>query len=276
MAKLRFKLFPIIFLFMVVCNFSLFAEKRKVTVAFVPIEGMQIINENGEPHGYMCEYFNQIALRAQWDLEFIPMTWTEALSSLQTGEIDFSGMIPKVSYLQETLYYSKNHTGVSDSSIFIRSDDDRFFYNDPITINKKTIGLIRGGLIEQELDDYCKKNGITINKKYYFANKDILRALANKEIDAGANVTYQNEPNTKIIHHFESEHLYICTSKKNTELINELEKAYENLLLFHPDYNSLLHSYYFVGDSQKQIVLTRKEQEFINNNPSINAVYREY
>lgn len=276
MAKLRFKLFPIIFLFMVVCNFSLFAEKRKVTVAFVPIEGMQIINENGEPHGYMFEYFNQIALRAQWDLEFIPMTWTEALSSLQTGEIDFSGMIPKVSYLQETLYYSKNHTGVSDSSIFIRSDDDRFFYNDPITINKKTIGLIRGGLIEQELDDYCKKNGITINKKYYFANKDILRALANKEIDAGANVTYQNEPNTKIIHHFESEHLYICTSKKNTELINELEEAYENLLLFHPDYNSLLHSYYFVGDSQKQIVLTRKEQEFINNNPSINAVYREY
>lgn len=274
MAKLRFKLFPIIFLFIVVCNFSLFAEKRKVTVAFVSIEGMQIINENGEPHGYMCEYFNQIALRAQWDLEFIPMTWTEALSSLQTGEIDFSGMIPKVDYLKNTLYYSKNHTGISDSSIFVRSDDNRFFYSDPETLNKKKIGLIKGGLIEKDLDQYCKKHNISINKKYFTSNKDILKALAEKEIDAGANVTYQNEANIKIVHHFESSPLYICTNVKNEVLIKELEDAFSNLLLLHPDYNNLLHTYYFLGESQKQIVLTRQEQEFINNNPVINAVYK--
>ena len=182
---------------MVVCNFSLFAEKRKVTVAFVPIEGMQIIDENGKAEGYMCEYFNQIALRAQWELEFIPMTWTETLASLQTGEIDFSGMLPKVDYLKNTLYYSKNHTGISDSSIFVRSDDNRFFYSDPETLNKKKIGLIKGGLIEKDLDQYCKKHNISINKKYFTSNKDILKALSEKEIDAGANVTYQNEANIK-------------------------------------------------------------------------------
>ena len=235
---------------------------------------MQSIDKNGQPKGYMYEYFNQIGLRAQWDIEYIPMTWTETLKSLQTGNIDFSGMIPKVDHLQNSLYYSKNHTGISDSSIFVRSDDNRFFYNDPISLDKKTIGLIKGGLIETELDDYCKKNNISVVKKYFIANRDIITALNNKEIDAGANVTYQNEANVKIVHHFESYPLYICTNIQNTELIEELEIAFDNLLLFHPDYNSLLHSYYFLGDNQKQIVLTRQEKEFINNNPVINAVYR--
>jgi ABC-type amino acid transport substrate-binding protein len=274
MGKLRFKIFFVILVTLFVFNFSVSAEKRKVKVAFVPIEGMQEIDTNGNPKGYMYEYFNQLALRANWDLEFIPMTWTETLDSLQTGKIDFSGMLPYADYLKEKVYYSKNHTGSSDSSIFVRTDDNRFFYSDPISLDKKTIGLIKGGLIEQDLDEYCVKNNISINKKYYPSNKDVIIALKNKEIDAGANVTYQNEPNTKIVHHFESSPLYICTSIKNKDLIQELENAFSNLLLFHPDYNSLLHSYYFLGETQKQIVLTRREQDFINNNPVVNAVYK--
>ena len=274
MGKLRFKIFFVILVTLFVFNFSVSAEKRKVKVAFVPIEGMQEIDTNGNPKGYMYEYFNQLALRANWDLEFIPMTWTETLNSIQSGKIDFSGMLPYADYLKEKVYYSKNHTGSSDSSIFVRTDDNRFFYSDPISLDKKTIGLIKGGLIEQDLDEYCVKNNISINKKYYPSNKDVIIALKNKEIDAGANVTYQNEPNTKIVHHFESSPLYICTSIKNKDLIQELEDAFSNLLLFHPDYNSLLHSYYFLGETQKQIVLTRQEQDFINNNPVVNAVYK--
>ncbi len=276
MANTRFKFCLIFLSILVIFSSSTFANntKKTVKVAFVPIEGMQFVDGNGQPQGYMYEYFNQLALRAKWNIEFIPMTWTETLKSLQNGDIDFSGMLPKVEYLQNTLYYSTNHTGYSDSSIFVRESDNRFFYNDPVSLNGKTIGMIKGGLIETDIDEYCKEHNITINKKYFSANKDILTALMNNEIDAGANVTYQNEPNTKIVHHFESTPLYICTSKKNTKLINELESAFENLLLFHPDYNTLLHSYYFVGETQKQIVLTRQEQEFIDKNPVINAVYK--
>ena len=146
MGKLRFKIFFVILVTLFVFNFSVSAEKRKVKVAFVPIEGMQEIDTNGNPKGYMYEYFNQLALRANWDLEFIPMTWTETLNSLQSGKIDFSGMLPYADYLKEKVYYSKNHTGSSDSSIFVRTDDNRFFYSDPISLDKKSIGLIKGGL----------------------------------------------------------------------------------------------------------------------------------
>ena len=277
MAVFRLKKLCCLLLVLVILTPLLFAKspKKTVKVAFVPIDGMQVIDTDGHPKGYMYEYFNQLALRANWDIQYIPMTWTEALASLKNGKIDFSGMLPKVSYLEDTLYFSKNHTGLSDSSIFVREDDNRFFYNDPVSLNGKTIGLVKGGLTEKDIDKLCTTHNISIKKKYYTQSKYILTALKNKEIDAGANVTYQNEPNIKIVHHFESSPLYICTSLKNKELIEELENAFANLLLFHPDYNSLLHSYYFVGETQKQVVLTRQEQEFIDKNPVINAVYRE-
>ena len=276
MAVSRLKKFCCLFLLLVILTPLLFAKppKKTVKVAFVPIEGMQVIDTDGSPKGYMYEYFKQLELRANWDIQYIPMTWTEALAALKSGEIDFSGMLPKVPELEGIFYFSKNHTGLSDSSIFIRDDDNRFFYNDPLSLNNRTIGLVKGGLTEKDIDNLCKIHNITITKKYYTQSQDILNALKNKEIDAGANVTYQNAPNIKIIHHFESTPLYICTSIKNSELIEELESAFENLLLFHPDYNSLLHSYYFLGESQKQIVLTREEQSFINKNPIINAVYK--
>ena len=277
MAVSRLKKFCCLLLVLVILSPLLFAKssKKTVTVAFVPIEGMQVIDADGHPKGYMYEYFNQLSLRANWDIQYIPMTWTEALAALKSGEIDFSGMLPKVPELENSVYFSKNHTGLSDSSVFVRTDDNRFFYNDPASLNGKTIGLVKGGLTEKDIAKLCKTHNISINKKYYNQSQAIVTALNNKEIDAGANVTYQNEPNIKIVHHFESSPLYICTSLKNTELIEELEEAFANLLLFHPDYNSLLHSYYFVGETQKQVVLTRQEQEFINNNPVINAVYRE-
>ena len=277
MARFRLKFFFVLFSFIVLLSTTIVAKdnQRTVKVAFVPIEGMQVIDNDGNPKGYMYEYFNQLALRANWNIQYIPMTWTEALAALKSGEIDFSGMLPKVSYLEDSVYFSKNHTGLSDSSIFVRSDDNRFFYNDPASLNGKTIGLVKGGLTEKDIDKLCKTHKISIKKKYYNKSQAILTALQNKEIDAGANVTYQNEPKIKIVHHFESSPLYICTSLKNTDLIKELEQAFANLLLLHPDYNSLLHSYYFVGETQKQVVLTRQEQEFINKNPVINAVYRE-
>ena len=63
MGKLRFKIFFVILVTLFVFNFSVSAEKRKVKVAFVPIEGMQEIDTNGNPKGYMYEYFNQLASR---------------------------------------------------------------------------------------------------------------------------------------------------------------------------------------------------------------------
>ena len=277
MAVIRLKKFCSLLFVVFILMSTVFANTsgRTVKVAFVPIEGMQIIDNDGNPKGYMYEYFNQLALRANWNIQYIPMTWTEALAALKSGEIDFSGMLPKVDYLEDSVYYSKNHTGLSDSSIFVRNDDNRFFYNDPASLDGKTIGLVKGGLTERDIDKLCKTHNISIKKKYYNKSQAILTALRNKEIDAGANVTYQNEPNIKIVHHFESSPLYICTSLKNTDLIEELEQAFANLLLFHPDYNSLLHSYYFLGETQKHVVLTRKEQEFINKNPVINAIYRD-
>ena len=195
--------FFFVFLILIPSIFSN-SSNRTVKVAFVPIEGMQVIDNNGNPKGYMYEYFNQLALRANWDIQYIPMTWTEALSALKSGEIDFSGMLPKVDYLEDSVYFSKNHTGLSDSSIFVRNDDNRFFYNDPASLNGKIIGLVKGGLIEKDIDKLCKTHNISIKKKYYTKSQAIITALNNKDIDAGANVTYQNEPNIKIVHHFES------------------------------------------------------------------------
>ena len=134
MARFRLKFFFVLFSFIVLLSTTIVAKdnQRTVKVAFVPIEGMQVIDNDGNPKGYMYEYFNQLALRANWNIQYIPMTWTEALAALKSGEIDFSGMLPKVSYLEDSVYFSKNHTGLSDSSIFVRSDDNRFFYNDQL------------------------------------------------------------------------------------------------------------------------------------------------
>ena len=56
-------------------------------------------------------------------------------------------------------------------------------------------------------------------------------------------------------------------TKSFTEFI--IKEIGDNLIIFATD-----KAYELLGLTQKQIVLTRQEQDFINNNPVVNAVYK--
>ena len=60
MAVIRLKKFCSLLFVVFILMSTVFANTsvRTVKVAFVPIEGMQIIDNDGNPKGYMYEYFN--------------------------------------------------------------------------------------------------------------------------------------------------------------------------------------------------------------------------
>ena len=117
MARFRLNFLFVFFSFIVLISSTVFADsaKRQVKVAFVPIEGMQIIDKNGNPKGYMYEYFNQLAIRGNWDIQYIPMTWTEALSALKSGKIDFARLYntPSSNIVIRNCLMESGHGGVT-------------------------------------------------------------------------------------------------------------------------------------------------------------------
>ena len=264
------------FLLISICFSFLFSitPNRTVNVAFVPIKGMQNINTNNNMSGYMFEYMNQLALRSNWNCKFIPTNWSDAVAGIQNGSIDIMLMVPKEIDINNKLFYSPYSVCFSDASIFSRKGDIRYFYQDPASINNSTIALLHRSMIETQIDEYCKLNNITVQKKYYQSHEGIIDALKSNEVDLAATISYVQEPDKEIIEILPSKELYICCNKENTQLSKEITESLQDLFTINPGYNNSLKEQYFSNRNLKKIKYTKKEYIYLQSNPVIKTFYK--
>lgn len=230
------------------------------------------INEDGMYSGYGFELIEKLRSYTGWNVEYVGFekTWEEMFEMLDNGEIDMLSNV-NWSFERETKYlFSDYDVGNSSYVLLGDSGDNRFSYNKAASFDGAIIGFLEGDTSYSAVLEYSRNNSFIFFPMFYKNEADLRVAFDNKEIDLIGTTNFVSFEGLTTFANIKDDYVYIITSKKNPELMHEINTGLENMISLEPNAISNLTDKYFLVSSRTDSVFTREEREYIEsrkNNP---------
>lgn len=254
---------------------TIFAKKEKIKVGFMEQEGFSNINEDGTYSGICYEYLQLIADTCNWEYEFIVKDINELYDMLLNGEIDLMGGFLYDEGLVEYVNYPGYNSGVSYTTLTTYMEDDTLDSYDYSTLQGVTVGVYSNAKrARNDLEEFCKFNGIELNYRYYDDIYEYEDCLKNHEVDVKLSRDIESNPECpeRIIARFMPRQYYFVSPKGKEDIIMALNQALRNIDLNYPDLDKRLYNKYFHYSLSQKMFLTNKEKEYIKNTDEIKVV----
>lgn len=253
--------------------FNVSAKDKTVRVGYFPYSGYQESN-GGYKYGYNYEYLQQIAQDNNWNLEFIDGSYSQCLSRLKRGDIDIVGCVFKTSERKQYFDYPDYSCGNESLSLYV-SKKNGMAYNDYSAMNGMKVGYLKGSTNLRKLNKFCSKHGISFTAVQVVSVKAICRKVKNGTIDAGLIGGNVSDTGIKAVAQFALEPFYFVTTKGNTEVLNGLNSAIQQIKTSDPSFENDLSAKYLSKDAS-QLVLTKKERAYVSAlDHKITVVYND-
>lgn len=241
-------------------------EKQVIRIGYIDYSGFITETEDGSYTGYGVEYLNKIAKYTGWEYEYVHDTWENHLQSLKNGDIDFLCHAQKTPEREEEYLFSKYSIGTESSVLYVREEDDRYYYNDFEAFDGMKIAILEDSFQNEEFSEYAEKKGFDFSFVSYETQEDCFSALDAGSVDAVAMGSLALRPEYKVVCRFGSDPFYFMTGKDNQELLNELDDTLGQITVTGSSFQADLYEKYY-GDvtAEQEVTLTREESEYIEN-----------
>lgn len=248
-------------------------QSRKIRVGYYTAEGFQDYDKDTESYsGYSYEYLLAIAQYTGWQYEFVPVTFSEGLEMVKSGELDLMNNVSRTKEREDYYEFSNLSSGSNCAYLAMKADDRRVGFEDFEKFNDIKVGLMLGSHYNDLFIEYCEENNCMPKIIYYDIREDVEEAMDNGDIDAEV-ITSTLGGNIHTIGRFAPEYYYFATTKGNTQLIKQLNMAMNSIKTNDPAFESKLFDKYYNSLEENYMVMTNEEEEYIRENPVINVVY---
>ncbi len=249
-------------------------SQEKVVRVACGMNAALYLDDNGDPAGMGLMYIRQLAWSAGWTVEYVEGTYSESLQRLYDGEIDLMFPIGINEDPDGKLLFSEFNGGVQQIGLFAKEDAD-IYYEDFQAFEGKKVGLSIGGN-SAILDTYAQEHGFSYEKVADYGDvQGKIDALMNGDVDMVAFSTLNEVPGGKLVAVLDQLPVYVCTSKENTQLYQELNNAISDTMIKTPDVVSKYYQDMLAGTTY--ISYTREEHEKIENTDTIKfGVYSDF
>jgi len=242
------------------------SPRRVVRVAFPEQEGMSYVSRSGKITGYNYDYLQKIAEYTGWQLEFVSYPSEDgneavmnALQDVMDGKADLIGPLLKNAYTEANFEFPENSYGTVYTTLSALSSSSLH------ENNVQNVKNLRVGLWEQattrneEVLEYLKSSNLNYTVVYYESSDAQYQALLNGEVDVVSSVSLSPFANTRIIERFAPRSYYLAATKGNTELVQELNDAIQQIDYVQPALQDALFNQYFRA-SDSTFVLSEQEK----------------
>lgn len=252
------------------------SEKKKqvVRIGYIDYAGFITEMPDGTYEGYGVEYLEKIAEYTGWEYEYVYDSWENHMQSLKNGDIDFICHAQKTDEREQTYLFSKYSIGSEASVLYVRKDDERYYYNDFEAFDGMKIAVLKDSFQNAEFSEYAHKKGFDFRFVSYDTMEKCFEALDEKTVDAVAMGSLALKPEYKVICRFGSAPFYFMTGKENQELLDELDDALGQITAAGSSVQADLYQKYY-GDlaAEQGVVLTKEEAEYIENADPIQIAF---
>ena len=262
-------LFAVMLFFSIPCAAaSKYSETQSVRVGFFEFSGFHIINENGNRSGYGYDYLMHLACYGNLSYDFIgyDKSQCEIINMLENGEIDLLTGVTKTDERLKKFDFSKYPIGNSATILTVESGNTKFIAGDYGSWDGIRIGMTEGSSRNAEFDAFAKEKGFTYVPVYYKNSADSIAALnAGNSVDAIVTCNLRALENEWVIAEFDYSPFYIMVKKGNSQLLNEINSAIEQLNIHEPGLENELWNTYYSVDSGDEIAFSDEELQFIQD-----------
>ena len=246
-------------------------KEETITVGYFPNYG--IIDEASikGSEGYGYEYLEKIEENTDYKFEFVEVGWAEGARMLQDGEIDLFGPSAITEERRERVEFIEVPF-CNETTCIYASEDTELYYKDPKGLNGLTLGIYKGDMRRERVEQYIKDHNIDLTVKDV-DTIDFTKYIESGEIDVFIADSLFKQEGVKIIEEIYREPLYLATSKGNNQLDYALEQAMTKIEDENPYYNELLWEKYYSKVKKANQYLSKKEEMAIKEKDTYTVGY---
>lgn len=259
-------------LFLILSNFIIvFADdvqsnNRTVKAGIFSFYGYHMKDDAGRLTGYGIEFLNLVSEYSHLNFEFTGYdnSWDEMLTMLENGEIDVLTSVSRTEEREKKFDFSLP-MGRKKTVLSISVDNNQIYRGDYKTYDGMKIGLLASNSQNDILEEFSKEKGFSYIPMIDYENdSDLALALQNGEIDAILSSDLRKSENAKTIDIIAEADFYAAVKKGDTELLDEINYAIEQMDINEGDWQNVLNYKYYGPVYSSALSFTEREKEYIS------------
>ena len=135
------------------------------------------------------------------------------------------------------------------------------------------VALFNGSSEIKSLADFAGNKGFTYDPFYFDTTAEMEEALQSGNVDAIAASSLRKTNNERIVDKFDSSDFYVMVKKGNTELLNEINYAIDQMNAVEGDWKTTLYNKNYESIETKNLEYTKKEKSIISQYSKDNPLH---
>ena len=242
---------------------------RVIRVGYPIQEGFTDVDENGNHSGYTYDYLEEIAQYLDWDYEFVEITGDlndslqTAYDMLMAGEVDLLGGTLYSDAMAELVDYATQSYGTGYTVLNVLQTNTNITQSNlPGTHGLRIAVMEQAKMRRQELEDYCQKNDIGYELMEFQTGEECIQAVVNGEADLLLDTDVSDTEGMRTVARFAPRPYYFVTTKGNTDIVREVNKAILAIDEADPYFSTTLHETYFAR-RDRSLLLSDAERAYV-------------
>ncbi len=236
---------------------SALSQEKEIRIGYVSgfkfVRNLNIVGNNG----YLYEITKELEKHLDYTFDYVQFfDYNTMALALENQEIDFIAPYPQT--LDDNNFLDLNLFGKFSIVLASKLENKSIYFNDPKSINGKTVASFYNSPFEKVLDAYCKEHGIEVTyirafRKFFqdlpadlYLTSDIFEKF--NEVKAVKNLGYYSAK--------------IMANSENKELTTNVSKAFEKIALENVNFFDFLFAKYFSNNNPKR-ALTREQASLL-------------
>lgn len=249
-------------------------EEIVLKVAFPQVAGFTETDEDGDRHGIVVDYLNEIAKYTGWKYEYIDADAAEVVDDFLAGKYDLMGGNYYQEGFEKYFGYPNYNLGYTKSLLLARRDDESIRLYDWKSMKGKTIGVYdRAQANIRQLEDFLSRNSIECNLRYFTREESIddtfYYYLENGEIDMLLGNNAESGSSFRVVAAFDSQPHFIVTKPDDQELLDGLNMALGKIMDSNPNFAKERYDANFPDSGIASIYLNKGEKEYIDRKQTV-------
>ncbi|MDE6593017.1 MAG: transporter substrate-binding domain-containing protein [Oscillospiraceae bacterium] len=222
-------------------------------------------DENDRLTGYGIEFLNLVSEYSRLNFQYTgyDKSWSEMLDMLENGEIDVVTSARRTTEREELFAFSLP-IGRNNTVLSIRVDNTRLHRGDYKTYNGMTVGQLEGSSQNQSLAEFAEEKYFSYKVKEYENSDTLAAALQNGDVDAILSSDLRKAENEKTLDIIEDDDFYAIVRKDDTELLEEINYAIEQMDINEGDWKNELFYRYYGPVYSSALSFTERETAYIS------------
>ena len=240
------------------------SQHERVRVGFFAMDGYHMMDEDGNRSGYGYDFLRLMARYWDVDYEYVgyDKSWEEMQRMLIDGEIDMVTSARRTPEREELFDFSRP-IGTNNGILTVRSDNSTIVEGKYSTYDGMRVALLRGNSRNDEFAEYARTKGFTYKSVYFDSAEEIAEALQNGTVDAIVTSSLRKMNNERILEKFGSSDFYVIVKKGNTELLNKINYAIDQMNAAEGSWKTTLYNKNYETTDTKNLEYTEEEKRII-------------